>query len=346
MEMVERLADMERFHGERIIVVDDNAMNLNVLKILLRDQGLSVEVFDRAEEAIKRYISMPAGTYRLVLMDLHMAGMDGFTAARKIRESGKPDSDLPVYALSADMAADSEEKVIEAGMDGYIEKPVDYYELFQLFHNVFAETVDKHGYLQKEETNVPDLIQIQEHFLFNALNTIKGASILRKVETIDLLDQFAVYLRYQFRVLREQCFQPLDQEVKMVKAYAELEMARYPAIKIQIEMEECKLKIPPMSLQMLLSDAVYHYLAAKEQGEILLTGHQTEAEYVIEVWEDMLVVAETKEHPHGSKSIDNYLFLQYYMVEKMGAEIAYLQRMAGRQRTIVNLPLYGQKRSE
>ena len=106
----------------KILAVDDNAMNLNVLKSLLKKTMLRV---DTAECATDCYDKCMQISYDLVLMDLMMPNIDGVEAMKYLRGL-EPYREIPIVALTADVSAETEERLLAEGFDGYITKPIDW----------------------------------------------------------------------------------------------------------------------------------------------------------------------------------------------------------------------------
>ncbi|MCR4777745.1 MAG: response regulator [Lachnospiraceae bacterium] len=102
-----------------ILVVDDNPMNLNVIKGLLKPTKVFVTTADSGEEALAK---IEDNDFNVVLLDHMMPGMDGIETLEKIREKHP---DLPVYALTANATAGGEEFYKSKGFDGYLTKPID-----------------------------------------------------------------------------------------------------------------------------------------------------------------------------------------------------------------------------
>ncbi|WP_029320533.1 hybrid sensor histidine kinase/response regulator [Butyrivibrio sp. AE3004] len=106
-----------------ILVVDDNPMNLNVIKGLLKATRMFVTTASSGEECLEK---IKYGSFNLVLLDHMMPGMDGIETLEHIRETHP---DLPVYALTANAAAGGSAFYKSKGFDGYLPKPVDSVEL-------------------------------------------------------------------------------------------------------------------------------------------------------------------------------------------------------------------------
>jgi CheY-like chemotaxis protein len=113
------------FAGVRILLVEDNPINQNVAKGILEQAGATVSVADNGELAIE---ALRAGGYDLVLMDVQMPVMDGYSATRLIRE--ELGLTLPVIAMTAGVMESEREQCIAAGMDDFIAKPIDVEQMF------------------------------------------------------------------------------------------------------------------------------------------------------------------------------------------------------------------------
>jgi signal transduction histidine kinase/DNA-binding response OmpR family regulator len=111
--------------GVHILLVEDNAINQNVARGILEQAGATVSVADNGEVAIEL---LRAGGYDLVLMDVQMPVMDGFSATRLIRED--LGLKLPVIAMTAGVMESEREQCIAAGMDDFIAKPIDVELMF------------------------------------------------------------------------------------------------------------------------------------------------------------------------------------------------------------------------
>lgn len=107
--------------GEAILIVDDNAVNLKLVKVLLVKEGYQVRTAGDAEEALQ---SIAAAKPRLILMDIQLPGMDGLTLTRKLKDDPVT-RDIRVVALTAYAMKGDEEKARAAGCDGYVTKPID-----------------------------------------------------------------------------------------------------------------------------------------------------------------------------------------------------------------------------
>ena len=103
-----------------ILVVEDNERNLKLLRDVLEYAGYDVRVARTAEDGITSAVSEPPD---LVLMDLQLPGVDGMEALRRLRESPRT-ADIPVVAVTAQAMKHDRERALDAGFNGYIEKPI------------------------------------------------------------------------------------------------------------------------------------------------------------------------------------------------------------------------------
>jgi two-component system cell cycle response regulator DivK len=107
--------------GEPILIVDDNAMNLKVARVLLQAEGYDVRVAADADEALTVLQSFRP---RLVLMDLQMPGMDGYALTRRLK-ADPATRDIVILAVTAYAMKGDEQKAFEAGCQMYITKPIN-----------------------------------------------------------------------------------------------------------------------------------------------------------------------------------------------------------------------------
>ncbi|MDO8545597.1 MAG: ATP-binding protein [Opitutaceae bacterium] len=106
----------------RVLVVDDMETNRFLLEIFLRRHGFDPDVASGGEEAIALAAKKP---YDAILMDLQMPDLDGYTAARRIREAETGGQHTPILALTASIAKGTRDKCLAAGMDEHLTKPLD-----------------------------------------------------------------------------------------------------------------------------------------------------------------------------------------------------------------------------
>jgi two-component system cell cycle response regulator DivK len=107
--------------SQRILVVEDNDRNRRLLKILLRSRGYEVIEAVTGEEAMKYLRDHKPG---LILMDIQLPNVDGLELTKNIKSNPKT-ADIPIVAVTAYAMKGDRERILEAGCDGYISKPID-----------------------------------------------------------------------------------------------------------------------------------------------------------------------------------------------------------------------------
>ncbi len=111
----------QKIRQARILLVEDNSYNQTLARIILQHAGFSVDIAENGAEALEK---LETGSYQLILMDVHMPVMDGYSATRAIRLDARWQH-LPVIALTAHATADFHQECLDAGMNDFVTKPMD-----------------------------------------------------------------------------------------------------------------------------------------------------------------------------------------------------------------------------
>ncbi len=128
--------------GMKILVVEDNEINMEIAEFYLTEAGAKTEKAWNGAEAVQKFAESETGSFDVILMDVMMPVMDGLEATRRIRALEHPDAGtVTILAMTAQSSADSIHQCEQAGMNGYIAKPVEAAELLR----ILAENVPK-GY--------------------------------------------------------------------------------------------------------------------------------------------------------------------------------------------------------
>nr|WP_321400859.1 transporter substrate-binding domain-containing protein [uncultured Desulfobacter sp.] len=121
----------DNIRGARILLVEDNEINQQLATELLQEEEFFVTIADNGQIALdKIYESSPDNLFDIILMDLQMPVMDGYTATEKIREDERF-KDIPIIAMTADAMTGAKERTAKVGMDDYVTKPIDPDLLFR-----------------------------------------------------------------------------------------------------------------------------------------------------------------------------------------------------------------------
>jgi len=114
------------FAGKHILLAEDNQMNQMIAVAILEEAGFTIDIAADGEEAVEKITSSPAGTYDIILMDIQMPKMDGYEAAKRIRELPDPGkSGIPIVAVTANAFEEDKKVALAAGMNGHLAKPYD-----------------------------------------------------------------------------------------------------------------------------------------------------------------------------------------------------------------------------
>lgn len=125
---------LSRYGQKKVLLVEDNELNLELEVELLRDEGFVVETAENGSIAVDMMKNAKPGEYGVVLMDIQMPVMDGYHAARAIRGLSNPElANIPIIAVSANTFDEDRRKAFECGMNAYVAKPVD---IPQLLHAI------------------------------------------------------------------------------------------------------------------------------------------------------------------------------------------------------------------
>ena len=126
----DRPGKFDAIRGARILLVEDNDINQQVAVELLQKEGFFMDVADNGKIAVEKVNdSLKGEAYDVVLMDLQMPVMDGYTSTKEIRKDSRF-KDLPIIAITADAMSGVRDKMLDVGMNDYITKPINLYELF------------------------------------------------------------------------------------------------------------------------------------------------------------------------------------------------------------------------
>ena len=120
------------FKGKHILLVEDNELNREIAQEILREYGFLVDSAENGAVAVEKVSTAAPGSYDLVLMDVQMRIMDGYTATRKIRALDDPArAKLPILAMTANAFDEDRRNALESGMNGFLSKPIVIDDLVQ-----------------------------------------------------------------------------------------------------------------------------------------------------------------------------------------------------------------------
>ena len=120
-----------QFAGRRILLAEDIDINREIVLALLQNSGLTIDCAENGEEAVAMFAANPSA-YSMIFMDIHMPGVDGYAATRRIRGLAVPEAaTVPIVAMTANVFKEDIERCLAAGMNDHIGKPVDLSEIYR-----------------------------------------------------------------------------------------------------------------------------------------------------------------------------------------------------------------------
>ena len=125
------------FKGRHILLVEDNELNREIAQEILREYGFRVDTAENGAVAVEKVCTAAPGSYDLVLMDVQMPVMDGYTATRKIRALDDPArAKIPILAMTANAFDEDRCNALGSGMNGFLSKPIVIGDLVQELHKI------------------------------------------------------------------------------------------------------------------------------------------------------------------------------------------------------------------
>ena len=120
-----------RRHTGHILLAEDNELNQEIATAILDEAGFTTDVAENGKVAIEMLKKSAPGYYKLILMDVQMPVMDGYTATRAIRELENQElASIPIIAMTANAFEEDRRQALKSGMNGHIAKPIDIEVLF------------------------------------------------------------------------------------------------------------------------------------------------------------------------------------------------------------------------
>ena len=125
------------FKDRHILLVEDNELNREIAQEILREYGFRVDTAENGAVAVEKVRTAAPGSYDLVLMDVQMPVMDGYTATRQIRALEDPAlAEIPILAMTANAFDEDRRNAMESGMNGFLSKPIVIGDLVQELHKI------------------------------------------------------------------------------------------------------------------------------------------------------------------------------------------------------------------
>ena len=139
-EEPEQQTDLTVLQGRRLLLAEDNALNMEIVEFLLNEVGVKVTKAADGQQAVEAFAASPVGGFDAILMDVMMPVRDGYEATRAIRAMDRPDAKtIPIFAMTANAFTEDRRKALESGMNEHLPKPIDPDTLYRLLVKYLTE---------------------------------------------------------------------------------------------------------------------------------------------------------------------------------------------------------------
>lgn len=263
-------------NDKKILVVDDDHVNIKVLADVLALKGYTVIGVDNGFDAVDYVKSYQVDC---MLVDLMMEGMSGYDLCKQVRKHYDM-LELPIIVLTAIMKHSDLMLTLQVGANDYLQKPVATDELLLRIESLLAVRQSSVDAIEVEMNHLYS--QVTPHFVYNTLNTIIGLSYTDMDNTREALYCLATYFRAKLNVHYRNNMVLIEEEIELVKAYLYIEEMRFGdrlTVKYDID-ESIQLMIPALSLQPLVENAVFHGISKKPEGGTIEISVQREGQFI------------------------------------------------------------------
>lgn len=247
-----------------ILIVDDEVSDIMMLKEVFYEDCYEIKVAYDGETAldmIRKHEEID-----IVLLDLMMPGKSGYDVCRRIRDVYQV-HELPILLITVRHTSEEIEAGLAAGANDFLVKPFQFSELKSR-----VKTQLQLREAVKDALNMETMFlqsQIKPHFLYNTLSIIIALCYQDGERAGKLLEEFSNYLQLIFTLDPKHSFISLDKELSLANSYIEIQKARFGErlkINFQIEEELLKYKIPALTVQPIVENAIRHGLMIRYQG--------------------------------------------------------------------------------
>ncbi|MGG3740485.1 ATP-binding protein [Paenibacillus chibensis] len=246
----------------RLLAVDDDPVNLNVLRTIFANEDYDVFTATSGMEALKQ---LEYGGFDLIVTDVAMPGMSGYELTRLIRERYSL-AELPVLLLTAYHLDKDIEAGFRSGANDYVTKPVNATELKARVRSLTNLKQSVNERLRMEAALLQS--QIKPHFLINTFNAVSALSRVNPDKMDDLIEELTNYFRLGIDFDHFERSVPLEHELNLIRSYLFIQKERFEdRIRMVWEVDEgVNIRIPPLTIQPLVENAVSHGILKRGEG--------------------------------------------------------------------------------
>jgi len=224
---------------------------------------------------------------------------------RTYRETGRHEKLIPVLVTVMIVAS-----VALDGQMGGEEQPVTFLTIAITVGSVFYYIWLHLQFVREHERDLMAaqriqimMTQIQPHFLFNALNTIRALYVKDPRLADKTLENFSTYLRQNLESLSQTDLIPISRELEHTRLYAEIEMLRFPSVRVEYRIEDRDFEIPALTVQPLVENAIRHGVRSREDGLVTVSTVREEAAHRITIRDNGAGFDPERQLPPGESHI-------------------------------------------
>ena len=288
----ENIEENISFDNKKILIVDDNALNIKVANKVLKEFNLIIESAYSGEECIEK---VKTTTYDLILMDIMMPKMNGVETLKKLKEN--KDFKIPVVALTADAMQGQSNKYIEVGFNDYLSKPIEREELKRVLNSCLSVKNEEKIIETTEEDNKKILpITEEEIEMLNKKFLKEDTKENKSVEKTDYLKENGIDIDASLELLGD-----IEMYNETLETFIEESKSRIP--RIEKNKQENNMKDYSIDVHAMKSDS--KYLGFKKLAELSLNhemkSKENDINYINEHYQELI-----DEYNRINKVIQNY----------------------------------------
>lgn len=266
----------------RIIVVDDEQVNLRVIEAVLSSRNYDITSVLSAEEALEL---LDEREWDLIISDVMMPKMSGYELTKEVRKRFSM-LELPILIVTARRNPKDIETGFLVGANDYITKPIDAVELRSRVNALTSARQSMRERLRLESAWLQ--AQIKPHFMFNTVNSIIALSQIDIEKMREILTAFSDILQAKFNFENLNDLVPIDKEISVIKSYVYIEQIRFgDRLQFIFDIDESvHVLVPTLSIQPLVENAINHGVMSKEAGGTVALRVKEKGEWVEVTVED------------------------------------------------------------
>lgn len=260
----------------RILAVDDDPVNLKVLKSIFSISPYEIYTASDGEEALAM---LEKGKWDLVITDVMMPHISGYELTTLIREKYSI-LELPILLLTAYNREEGVEAGFRVGANDYVSKPMNAMELVSRVESLINLKRSVNERMRMEAAWLQ--AQIKPHFIINTFNSIAALGRIDLDRMDDLIEELSKYIRLSIDFQNSDGLAPLHRELELVRSYLFIQQKRFSdRLHVIWEMDDhIQINIPPLTIQPLVENAISHGILKRISGGVIRIVLKDQGEFI------------------------------------------------------------------